>query len=198
MKDDARAAREDRIAQAAYALLEEKGFVGASMLAIAKRAKASNETLYNWYCDKTGLFTALVTRNGEEVRELLEGDLDDAQPATQTLRMLGPKLLSLLLGERAVALNRAAAADATGVLGEALSTAGRETVLPLLAQVMERGRSDGELSFGQTSEAVELYISLLVGDLQIRRAIGRMEAPDKNTIAARSETALRRFLILAR
>lgn len=198
MKDDARARREDQIAQAAYAVLEEKGFSGASMLAIAKRAKASNETLYNWYSDKTGLFKALVSRNAAEVRGLLEADLDHGRPATETLHALGPKLLKLLLSDRAVALNRAAAADASGVLGEALSTAGREAVLPLLARVMERGRAAGELTFEQTPEAVELYVSLLVGDWQIRRAIGRMPAPDKGTISARADMALRRFLILMR
>ncbi|MEQ8740678.1 MAG: helix-turn-helix domain-containing protein, partial [Hoeflea sp.] len=63
MREETRAARQAQIEQAAYEVLEEKGYAATSMLAIAKRARASNETLYNWYGDKTGLFRALVVRN---------------------------------------------------------------------------------------------------------------------------------------
>ena len=52
-----------RIEQAAYELIDEFGYDGISMLKIAKRAKASNETLYKWYGDKKGLFSALVETN---------------------------------------------------------------------------------------------------------------------------------------
>ncbi len=57
-------------------MLDAKGYAGASMLAIARQAKASNETLYNWYGDKNGLFRALVVRNAGEVR--IAGRLGEA------------------------------------------------------------------------------------------------------------------------
>ena len=55
MKSETRTERQKQIESAAYLVLEKKGFSGASMLAIAKQAKASNETLYRWYKDKNGL-----------------------------------------------------------------------------------------------------------------------------------------------
>ena len=48
--------REEEIEAAAYRLLEERGFAGTGMQAIAQAAHASNETLYRWYGDKTGLY----------------------------------------------------------------------------------------------------------------------------------------------
>ena len=197
MREETRSIRQKQIEEAAYAVLEEKGYVGASMLAIARRARASNETLYNWYGDKQGLFMALVARNAAEVKALLHTQITaDADPL-DTLRLLGPRLLDLLTGERSVALNRAAAADGSGELGTAISRAGRETVLPMIEAIMSKAKSAGLLDFESTAEATELYLNLLIGDLQIRRVIGRADKPTDSDTARRSDRALQ-ILRLAR
>ena len=197
MRDENRAARQEKIEEAAYAVLEAKGYAGTSMLAIARAARASNETLYNWYGDKTGLFKALVVRNAEEVRTLLQDGLDSDASPLEILQALGPRLLELLVSPRAIQLNRAAAADPTGELGAVISERGRETVGPLIGAVMERARQAGALKFDDTGEAVGLYLNLLVGDLQIRRVIGREPPLDAHAINRRAEQACERFLRLA-
>lgn len=193
MREENRSRRQTEIEAAAYAVLEEKGYAGTSMLAIAKRARASNETLYNWYGDKQGLFRALVERNAEEVKRHLEEELQTDHGALSILATLGPKLLVLLTGDRAVALNRAAAADSSGELGETLSKAGREAVFPLLEAVFLRARSEGQLAFGETGEAVALFLDLLIGDQQIRRVIGRLPAPTMEDCEARAVRAVERL-----
>lgn len=198
MRDETRQERQRQIEQAAYAVLEEKGYGGTTMLAIARRARASNETLYNWYGDKRKLFAALVARNAQEVKALLEARAEEAGDPLERLALIGPKLLRLLTGARAVALNRAAAADTSGELGVALAQAGRETVAPLIGAVLDRAREAGDLAFPDTQEATDLYVSLLVGDLQIRRVIGRMGEPDAAFCQARADAALanlRRLLV---
>lgn len=193
MRQENKSLRQTQIETAAYALLEQKGYAGTSMQAIARKARASNETLYNWYGDKNGLFKALVARNAAEVKALLEEELVTGQDPIATLGRLGPKLLTLLLGDRAIALNRAAAADPSGELGAAISMAGRESVLPLIVAVLERAKSDKKLIFDQADEAAGLYMNLLVGDLQIRRVIGRVPAPDPAFCNTRSGLALSRL-----
>ncbi len=193
MREENRSRRQTEIEAAAYAVLEEKGYAGASMLAIAKRARASNETLYNWYGDKQGLFRALVERNAEEVKRHLEEELQTDHGALSILATLGPKLLVLLTGDRAVALNRAAAADSSGELGETLSKAGREAVFPLLEAVFLRARYEGELAFEETGETVALFLDLLIGDQQIRRVIGRLPAPTMGACEARALRAVERL-----
>ncbi len=198
MREETRTQRQTQIETAAYELLEQKGYAGTSMQGIAKKARASNETLYNWYGDKQGLFKALVTRNAAEVKSLLDAELSGERDALSILGLLGPKLLTLLLGDRAIALNRAAAADPSGELGVTLSEAGREAVLPLLERVLEAAKQKGQLSFDQTKVAVGLYLDLLVGDLQIRRVIGRVPAPTPDFCEIRSERAvmlLRKVLV---
>ena len=197
MREEKRSLRQQQIEAAAYEVLEAKGYGGTSMLGIAKQARASNETLYNWYGDKQGLFQALVTRNAEEVKTHLQAELQGDNDALSILGTLGPKLLTLLIGDRAVALNRAAAADCSGELGTTLSMAGREAVLPLLEQVLLRAREEGQLTFEHSGEAVGLYLDLLIGDQQIRRVIGRQPRPSQTFCQDRAERAvshLRRLL----
>lgn len=196
MKDHLRTARQEQIETAAYELLAEKGFAGTSMLSIAKRARCSNETLYNWYGDKLGLFRTMVSRNAAEAKTLLENALAQREASIETLDAFGPVLLDFILGEKAVSLNRAAAADATGQLGKALSEAGRETISPLLAQLFEAARTNGELVSNDISDVVDLYLGLLIGDLQIQRAIGRTKKPDPGTLARRAEAATRHLQTL--
>lgn len=196
MRDENKSARQEQIETAAYEVLEQKGYAGASMLGIARRARASNETLYNWYGDKKGLFKALVTRNAAEVRSLLEAELSSGQDALTILELLGPMLLELLLGNRAIALNRAAAADPTGELGTAISEAGRDSVLPLLVRVLEDARDRRQLAFDRSDEAAGLYLDLLVGDLQIRRVIGRMPVPTAAFRQTRAKLAVSRLSLL--
>lgn len=190
MREETRSLRQEQIETAAYEMLEEKGYAGTSMQGIARQARASNETLYSWYGDKQGLFKALVTRNAAEVKSLLKDELSTARDGLSILEVFGPKLLMLLLGDRAIALNRAAAADPSGELGATLSQAGRESVFPLVVQVLETARQQGQLSFDQTEPTVGLYFDVLIGDLQIRRVIGRVPAPSLDFCVTRSERAI--------
>jgi AcrR family transcriptional regulator len=196
MRDEHRSLRQAEIERAAYAVLDDKGYEATSMLAVARAARASNETLYNWYGDKTGLFRALVRRNAAEVKALLEAELAAGGDALAILGRVGPVLLALVTSDRAVALNRAAAADPTGDLGRAIAAEGRETVAPLIAAVLAQGRAKGQLAFDDLAMACETYLGLLIGDLQIRRVVGRMPQPDAEAIAQRAAIALRHMLRL--
>ena len=190
MRDEARTKRAEEIEAAAYRLLEERGYDGLSMQAVAKAAKASNETLYRWYGDKLGLFSALIAGNTATVGAVLEAA--EGRDAVAVLEAVGPKLLSMLLGPRAVALNRAAAADGSGTLGRALGEAGRGTVGPWIAGVMAQAVEEGALN-GAPRDMAETWFAFLIGDLQIRRVTGAMAALSDKEIAHRAEVALARL-----
>ena len=182
-----RADREEAIATAAYGLLEQQGFAGTTMQAIARQARASMETLYRWYGDKTGLFRALITRNADEIAATLDANTATGLPA---LAQIGPPLLAMLLGPRAVALNRAAAADPTASLGAALATGGRDALFTRLVGLMQQALADGTLA-GDSAEALtDLWLSLLIGDLQIRRVTGALQPLSPQAIAQRADRAM--------
>ncbi|TWS98338.1 TetR/AcrR family transcriptional regulator [Reyranella sp. CPCC 100927] len=193
MRAEKQEARRREIERAAYAVLAEKGYEAASMLAIAKRAGASNETLYNWYGNKQTLFRSLVQANAQQVADLLRDSIASGRDPLDTLARLGPLLLRLLVSDKAIALNRAAVADAagSGLLGKALAEAGRNTVAPLIAQVFEQAHASRQLTVEHSGEAADIYVSLLVGDLQIRRAIGVLKGLRDVEIQRRADRALR-------
>lgn len=191
MIETKRADRRMEIEDAAYELLMEKGFSRISMLQIARRAKASNETLYRWYGDKQGLFGALVERNAQAGRQRLESVLAGAAPTPAMLEQFGAALLMGILSDKAVALNRVAAADMANELGAVLAQNGRETIVPLLTEVFDRGRVPEV--FADAGEMTEVFLSLLISDLQAQRLLGRLAAPTPKWCAARAKRAVALF-----
>lgn len=198
MQTDRRAARETEILEAAFAVLCARGFAGATMQEVARTASASKETLYNWFGDKRGLFGALVAANAETAKAVLRGALRSEAATGPALEVFGVALLTLLTGDRAVAMNRAAAADADNgaILGQTLAESGREAVLPLLVDLIAAARARGEVAIDDDRSAIEAYLGLLLGDLPIRRVIGVADAPSADEIEARAARAASQWLRL--
>ena len=182
------------IEEGAYLVLAEKGYKGASMLEIARRAGASNETLYKWYGNKQGLFKSLVEGNATRITTMIEAVLGDApdHSGLDVLFPVGERLLSVLTSESAIALNRAAAGDVhdTSTLGKALSENGRETVLPVIARLIQQAAANETLSPDDASDMAETWLSLLIGDLQVRLVTGQTQAPAEKDIESRARKAV--------
>lgn len=193
MRDDTKAERQAQIEEAAYKLLKARGYGGASMLSIAKEARASNETLYRWYGDKTGLFKALVESNARATKAVLAAAIRDEADPLVSLEEVAPILLSMLLGERAVSLNRAAASDESGELGAAIAAGGRDSVLPLIEKLIERGMETGALAAPSARVAANWFLNLLIGDQQIRRVIRTLPIPSDMDVHSRAITVSSAF-----
>lgn len=191
MDEQTKEGRRAEIEAAAYKMLADRGYGGMSMLAVAKAAGASNETLYRWYGDKPGLVSAMIAGNAAAVLARLDELADAPKPLEQELHSVGDALLRLLVGERSVALNRAAAADATGALGAKLAEGGRDLVMPKLAAMLARHKLDGDAAAG-------CFLALLLGDWPMRRVIAVMAAPDDAVLTARVTEAVERFIALVR
>lgn len=195
MREETKQKRHEVITEAAFGLLAERGYDGTSMLSIAKAAKASNETLYRWYGDKRGLFEAMVRDNAADIKTKMETAIKSGDDTIDTLTKIAPVFLTMLLGEKAILLNRAAAADPSGELGDAISAGGREVVQPLFAALM---RDIGRIYHKDPSEFTVVFMSLLIGDQQIRRVIGMQDVPTQMQIDARCEMALTAFFKVLR
>lgn len=191
MQEDRKDKRRAEIEAVAYRLMAERGYAGMSMLMLAKAVGASNETLYRWYGDKPGLVRAMISANAAEVLATLEAAAERKLPLDAELREVGGRLLALLVGERAVALHRAAAGDASGDLGRELALGARETLMPRLAVLLARHGLDGQA-------AAECFLGLLLGDWPLSRVIGVMAEPDEVEQAARLADAVARMVTLVR
>lgn len=185
--------RRREIEAAAFELLAEKGYRSTSMLQIAKRAGASNQTLYAWYGNKQTLFSNIIKDNARAVNDLLDHALDEDADPYEMLRTLGPLLLRFTTGEKAIIVNRAAVTDAneTGLLGEAIDRGARQNIVSKVEDVMGQLVKAGKFrQRTDPADAAESYISLLLGEVQMRQALGRLEPLSETDITARSERAL--------
>lgn len=162
------------------------------MLLIAKRAQASNQTLYAWYSNKQALFRSIIEDNGRAAREYLEQALHQGGDPLSALSALGPTLLRFTTDHNAIIMNRAAVIDAveTGVLAKAIDEVGRGQIYPLICDLMQR------LILAQifkrsvlAEEAAQTYVALLFGEAQLRQALGTMSPCDESEIQRRSTRA---------
>ncbi|MBY5782557.1 TetR/AcrR family transcriptional regulator [Rhizobium leguminosarum] len=193
MREDTKTRRQAEIETAAYELLKERGYRSTSMLDIAKAAKASNETLYRWYGDKNGLFKTMVESNARATKAAFNTAIADDVDPLETLGRVAPILLSMLLGDKAISLNRAAAADESGELGATIAAAGRDSVFPLMEKLIGRGLETAALAAPSAGVAAEWFLSLLIGDLQIRRVNRTLPEPSDENIRARATAAMSAF-----
>lgn len=193
MNEDDRVQRRARIEAAAFELLNELGYRKTSMLLIAKRAQASNQTMYAWYRNKQDLFRGIIEEHGRAVREQLAQALHDSKDPLRALANLGPTLLRFTTSPQAVIMNRAAVTDAadTGVLARAIDEVARSSILPLIGALMQRLCAAGVFAQGTSAnEAAEAYVALLFGELQLRQAMGTQLPCDEAEIGRRAGRAL--------
>ncbi len=187
MRSESRELRRREIIEHAFTMLAEDGYAAFSMQALAKVSRSSKETLYGWFGGKAGLYEAMVEENA--ARLILPSA--EAADGVAELSRFGADLLSMLLGERAVLLNRVAAAEAgvDAALGAFLAEKGRDRVMPKLVAYFQALEKQGVISTEASEEPAEIWLSLLVGDLQIRRATGAIGLPTEAEIGVRSARA---------
>lgn len=185
--------RRDEIEAAAFKVLERVGYKKASMLQIAKEAKASNETLYAWYGNKQSLFQSLIVANAGAVEEALKSTLTGS---SDDLFELGKLVLGFTATEKAIIINRAAVADVqeTGLLARAIETHARQAMLRCIKAHLADLEASGTYTFDHGVEAAtEVYVSLLLGELQMQQSLGSLPALSQDEIEARSRRAVSLF-----
>ena len=192
-----RSARREQVLRAALEELVERGYEQATMSRIAARASASKETLYSWFGDKVGVFTAVIEANAD--RSLAVPDPDridgshDTAAARSALLACASGLLALLTSPESVAMNRAAMASPA--LAEILHATGRGRSGPLVVRYLARLDELGLIAARDPEESFRLFYGLVVQDAQIGVLLGAPRPGDPER-AARAEVAVDRFLRL--
>ncbi|WP_433328273.1 TetR/AcrR family transcriptional regulator [Spirillospora sp. CA-294931] len=189
------AARREAALDAALGELLERGVAGLTMQGVATRAGSSKESLYAWFGNRQGLLAALIERQAEQVNAAVATAIERPADPRVTLTAIARNLLTLLVGDVSVVLNRAAMTSPE--LAESVLRHGRHTTGPMVAAFLERLADEGLLSIGPAEEAFQLLYGLIVRDLQIRVLLGE-PAPGEAQIRDDAETAVERFLTLTR
>jgi len=192
------AEREQRrvaVLEATEEALLEDGYDGVTMLAIAKRAGASKETLYSWFGSREGLFAALIEHNADGSAAAIDAALGTGESVRETLMRFSAGLLTLLTSPPSVAMNRAAMQSPE--LSALLLRSGRHRVGPIVERYLAGLHTAGEIDAPDAAVAFELLYGLVVRDTQIRVLLG--EATPTGAAVRRTATAaVDQFLLLVR
>ena len=166
---DALPPRRRAILGAAFEVLMEQGYAGASTLDIATRAKVSKRELYAEFGNKAGILEALIASTAARMQAPLAlPDATDRAGLAAILTQYGTTALTELTHPAVLAINRLAVAEAGGKseLGRILDRAGREPnrLAPgRLARPRPVGRAAGQR---RSEHHHRQFFSLLFGDLR--------------------------------
>ena len=191
--------RQQQVLTAALDLLVEQGD-RLTMTSVARRASCSKETLYKWFGDRDGLLTATVQWQAAKVRmPQVDRWRLDAQSLTDSIAQFARDLLSTILGEVSVTLNRLAIGHAGAEkhgLGEIVLENGPLAIRRRLKAVLEAGREARLLRFDSSEEAYRSFFGLVVRDIQIRLLLGEPITMNAEEVARDAARATEQFLTI--
>lgn len=183
-----------QIEAAALELLVEKGYSNISMLQIAKKACASNQTLYAWYGNKAKLFQSLIEAHSKKMKEAFNEASNSGGDPLAVLQIIGPMLLEFVTSKEAIIVNRAAITDSTdsGLLAQAIDLGVRQEVLGIIEAIFDKCIAKERLTPDTCAmDATETYISLLFGEVQIRQAFGLVGMLSAQEVQTRADRAFK-------
>ena len=180
-------------------LLDQHGYDQVTMQMIAQYAKMSKNTLYGLFASKEALFADLVKNNASNMHRELEAlVLSPEMDIKVRLQRFGEEFLTLIAGSAAITVNRVAIASVTSnnKLAQLLDQYGRQANLPLLDNIIKQAIEAKLLLLDTPENANDIFISLLLGDVQIRRLLGAVPALSKKAIQQKTEEAVGYFIRL--
>ncbi|KQP54680.1 TetR/AcrR family transcriptional regulator [Agreia sp. Leaf283] len=180
--DSQRSERRARMLDDAVDLFLAEGYASTSLDLVAQRSSASKRTVYAYFTDKAGLFTAAVERLHDRIAETAE--------QSAPLLELCTSLVETLHSDEAVALHRIVVGESTRFpeLARSFYVAGPARSTQLLLAAL-RAAGSGPDAPG-ASDAERLY-ALLLGEPHRRRLLGLAPAPTPEDSARHAAETLR-------
>jgi AcrR family transcriptional regulator len=189
----AKEARRSEILEAAFEEFSAHGYAGASMAAIARRARASKETLYAWFENKETLFNTLLASRLDGIASRVIAVAErDPSPAS-VLAAIAEDVIRLEL--------------ATAPLGQAMGAGeSSEKALRLVGQTIGAWRArfvgyilecraNGAIAFDDDPfEVVSLFVAMARGEWGLRLATRMLDEVTDEMIATHAQRVTRLFL----
>ncbi len=189
-------AKREAILDAAVAAFLEVGYAATSMDGVSGRAGVSKATIYAHFESKDQLFAAVIRRRCD--RSAAFAPPEDKADARSTLRLLGHRLLDLLLQPDTLAMYRVVVAEAVRQpdLAKAFYESGPGAGKAQIAEVFADLDRRGKLAVPDPRQAADLFTGMLRTDLFMRTLLG-LPQPEGHTIDvavdAAVETMVRAF-----
>jgi AcrR family transcriptional regulator len=185
--------RRGEILDAAFLEFSTKGYARASMEAIARRARASKETLYAWFENKeTLLDTLFASRLDRMASRVVEAAEKDPSPAN-VLPIIAEDTIRFMLAIAPLtdAMGPGEPGDkASRMLGRTIS-AERKKFVDYILQC----RAEGYIAFDDDPfEIVSLFVAMALGEWNMRLGTGLLDEVTDEMIEQHAQRVTRIFL----
>lgn len=188
-------AKRRQIMEGARATFLARGFDGASMNDIARKAGVSKGTLYVYFASKEALFEALA-REGKARQAERFAKLSEDLPPAETLRRFGLSLLAIMTTPEAIAQVRAIIGVTAKFpqVGRAFYEAGPAHGAEKLAVYIAAETAKGRLSADDPATAATQFLDLCKSGLLQKLLFGVVEALTQAEIEANVARAVATFM----
>ncbi|HEY8538704.1 MAG TPA: TetR/AcrR family transcriptional regulator [Steroidobacteraceae bacterium] len=192
---DRLAARRERILEEGRRLFLSRGYAGASVNEIVRRAGGSLATLYSEFGSKEALFAEIMRQRAHVLYGWQEAECLKHKSEREALIVLGRRLLERILSKDGLAWYRI-------VIGEGPRCPElRKTVLEQSYPVFIRSLGDAlvDLNIATRKDSAELaeeFVSLLYGQIVFRAACAGRATISPKALARHVERVVDRFLAL--
>ena len=185
--------RREEILEAAFLEFSSKGYARTSMEAIARRARASKETLYAWFENKeTLLNTLFASRLDGMASRVVEAAENDPSPAN-VLPAIAQDTIRFMLAIAPLtdAMGPGEPGDrASRLLGQTISEERMKFVDYIL-----RCRAQGDIAFDDDPfEIASLFVAMAQGEWRMRLGTGMLDELTDQMIEDHAQRVTRIFL----
>ena len=188
-----------RILNAAFMVLQERGYAATSTREIAARAKVSKRELYAQFGSKEGILGALIAARAAKMRQPLEHpDVHDRASLVATLRAFGAGFLGQLCDPAVVSIFRLAipkayvlltsGAERSPEMSRALDSKARAPVRAAVEALMRQARAAG-LVAGEPSAMMARFLALLTGEVHVPLLLGLVATPEPSELVRSAKAA---------
>lgn len=168
-------------------VLLRDGYERFSMIAVAKSAKASKETLYRYFVDKAGLLAAAMDYLGDLVEPILVAGLKVGQTREACLQQLASNYLQGCLLPESLTLQRIAYASGDKELGQMFAQQFTQAAHRVIAREFTRlGTPKPELD-------AEIFLAMVQGQVHEKALLGIDDQVDARYVKSVTAHAVRIF-----
>jgi len=174
--------RRAQILEAATAVFLERGYAGATIDLVVKRAGASNASIYSFFGGKDGLFAAIIEDYTGRLLDAFQAiDVPTDADVPAALAQIGRQYLEIALAPDAVALCRLIMAEGVRFpeLAETYYRRGLDRIVTHVAGIFATWHSRGFVTMGDPALTAAQFLDAVGGGL-IQRVVAGLPPDDWN------------------
>jgi TetR/AcrR family transcriptional repressor of mexJK operon len=187
--------RVEELLKIAAQVFAERGFDGASVNEMAKRANASKGTFYSRYPSKEALLMAVMGQKVQGLESELAAFMAPQLSVREALTTFADRMLSVVLSEEMLANYRVVTLEARRFpeLGKMYYENGVGQITRFFAAYLALNTREGKLRIANPQISAELFIDSIVGMPRLKAALG-IAVLSRKEKAQRIEIAVETFL----